>query len=67
MTAREAFVMFRRRRRPIQVIHQRCRGCGTKRRVVADSVTARERKCNRCVIAEANRPARTQADLEVIR
>ena len=66
MTARGAFVMFRRRQR-IYVIHQRCRGCGTKRRVVADSVTARERKCNRCVIAEANRPARTQVDLEVIR
>ena len=59
---------MRLRRRPrIRVIGQRCRKCGRRRRVVEDSVTARQRICNLCVSAEVSRAERTQVDLEVIR
>jgi hypothetical protein len=55
-------VGLRRHRERIIVIHLRCRKCGRKMRVVAGSVTARERECNLCVYSEASRAGRTLVD-----
>jgi hypothetical protein len=53
--------VFRHRSR-IHVIYVRCRKCGRRMNVVAGSVPARERECNLCIFAEADRVERTLVD-----